>query len=243
MEWSAEGLLLGVRNLGETSTIIEVFTREYGVYYGVVRGGKSKKIAPTLQPGAQLDVTWRARLENHLGVFNAELLSSRFSMVLNQRDSLAGLNSICSLLRFSLPERDPHPVLYDRTIYLLNMLTNNSNWPFLYMKWELALLQDMGFGLDLDRCAVTNQTENLQYISPKSGRAVSKKAAGKWADKLLPLPACLTDIDKSSDANLEDGFKVTGYFLKNWLAPLMNDKPLPTSRERLLDTLRRKGEL
>ena len=199
MEWSAEGLLLGVRNLGETSTIIEVFTREYGVYYGVVRGGKSKKIAPTLQPGAQL--------------------------------------------RFSLPERDPHPVLYDRTIYLLDMLTNNSNWPFLYMKWELALLQDMGFGLDLDRCAVTNQTENLQYISPKSGRAVSKKAAGKWADKLLPLPACLTDIDKSSDANLEDGFKVTGYFLKNWLAPLMNDKPLPASRERLLDTLRRKGEL
>ena len=243
MEWSAEGLLLGVRNLGETSTIIEVFTREYGVYYGVVRGGKSKKIAPTLQPGAQLDVTWRARLENHLGVFSTEMLSSRFSMVLNQRDSLAGLSVICSLLRFSLSERDPHPLLYDRTIHLLDMLINNTNWPFFYMKWELALLQDMGFGLDLDRCAVTNQSENLRYISPKSGRAVSKKAAGKWADKLLPLPSCLTDIDQSSDASLEDGFKVTGYFLKNWLAPLMNDRPLPASRERLLNILRRKGAL
>ena len=164
-------------------------------------------------------------------------------MVLNQRDSLAGLSVICSLLRFSLSERDPHPLLYDRTIHLLDMLINNTNWPFFYMKWELALLQDMGFGLDLDRCAVTNQSENLRYISPKSGRAVSKKAAGKWADKLLPLPACLTDIDQSSDASLEDGFKVTGYFLKNWLAPLMNDRPLPASRERLLNILRRKGAL
>ena len=179
MEWCAEGILLAVSDLGESSTIIEVFTREFGVCKGVVRGGKSKKIGPILQPGAQLNVTWRARLESHLGVFKPELIQSRFSLVMSQRDRLAGLNATCSLLRFSLPERDPHPKLYDRTINLLNFLITRSDWPLTYLRWELMLLEDMGFGLDLTKCAVTNITEDLAYISPKSGCAISKKAAGK----------------------------------------------------------------
>ena len=234
MEWSAEGILLSVSDLGESSSIIEVFTREYGLYKGVVRGGKSKKIGPILQPGAQLNVTWRARLENHLGIFSPDLIQSRFSLVLNQRDRLAGLNAICSILRFVLPERDPHYKLYDRTINLLNFLTNSSDWPLFYLRWELMLLEDMGFGLDLTKCAVTNRTEDLAYISPKSGRAVSKVAAGIWADKLLPFPECLQVDSLNTMTDLSIGFEVTGYFLNNWMVPQMNGKPLPKARARLI---------
>lgn len=237
MEWSAEGILLSVSDLGESSTIIEVFTREYGLYKGVVRGGKSKKIGPILQPGAQLNVTWRARLENHLGIFSPDLIQSRFSLVLNQRDRLAGLNAICSILRFALPERDPHYKLYDRTINLLNFLTNSSDWPLFYLRWELMLLEDMGFGLDLTKCAVTNRTEDLAYISPKSGRAVSKVAAGIWADKLLPFPECLQVDSLNTMTDLSIGFEVTGYFLNNWMVPQMNGKPLPKARARLIGAL------
>lgn len=239
MEWRAEAILLSVSDLGENSTIIEVFTKEFGVYKGVVRGGKSRKIGPVLQPGAQLKVTWRARLENHLGVFNTELICPRFSLILNQRDKLAGLNTICNLLSFTLPERDPHPNLYERTINLLSQLIGQPDWPLFYLRWELALLEDMGFGLDLTRCAVTNKTDELIYISPKSGRAVSRGAAGAWASKLLPFPECLVIGDKFSNEDLEIGFEVTGYFLNSWLAPLMNGKPIPNSRKRLLGILRK----
>ncbi|MEX0301731.1 MAG: DNA repair protein RecO, partial [Leisingera sp.] len=155
MEWRDHGILLSMRRHGESSAIIDVFTEEHGRHAGVVRGGAGRKMAPVLQPGAQLDLTWRARLEDHLGSYHAEPLRSRAAAALSGRLALAGLNAVTALLSFCLPEREPHPALYTRSEQLLDLLENEELWPLAYMRWELALLEEMGFGLDLSVCAVT----------------------------------------------------------------------------------------
>ncbi len=241
MEWRAEGVLLAVRRHGENAAIIDVFTREYGVHAGVVRGGASRKQAPILQPGAQLDVSWRARLEDHLGAFTVEPVRSRAAQVMDDRLALAGLNAICGLLQFALAERDPHPELFVRSLALFDKLGTDPNWPLAYLHWELALLDDLGFGLDLGSCAVTGTRDDLVYVSPKTGRAVSKKGAGDWASKLLPLPYCLMGQGPWEPPELVSGLGVTGHFLTHWIAPELGDKPLPASRQRLVDALGRRG--
>lgn len=238
MEWRDQGALLSVRKHGETSVIIDVFTDEHGRHAGVVRGGVSRKIAPTLQPGAQLDVTWRARLEEHIGSFTVEPLRSR-ALVLSDRTALSGLNAITALLAYALPEREPHPVLYDRTQSMLDLLGVNEAWPTAYLKWELALLEELGFGLDLTECAVTGARDDLAYVSPKTGRAVSAEGAGDWADRLLPLPPELLGVGDGSLSNVLDGLVTTGYFLTHGIAHALGDKPLPEARARLLDRLKR----
>ena len=239
MEWRDQGALLAVRRHGENSAIIEVFTAEHGRHAGVVRGGTSRKTAPILQPGAQLDVTWRARLEEHLGAFTVELIQSRAANVLADRLALAGLNAVNGLTCFCLPEREKHAQLYDRTILLLNLLGTSDVWPLAYLRWELALLEDMGFGLDLASCAVTGEIDDLAYVSPRSGRAVSAEGAGEWTKKLLPLPPALLGHGNGEAAGVLDGLKTTGYFLQNRLAPQMGDRQLPAARQRLLDALAR----
>ncbi len=240
MEWRDQGALLSVRRHGETAAIIEVFTAEHGRHAGVVRGGTSRKIAPILQPGAQLDVTWRARLDEHLGAFTVEPLQSRAAAIMSDRTALAGLNAICALLGFCLPERESHPALYRRTLTLLDLLGQTEAWPLAYLRWELSLLEEMGFGLDLDRCAVTGTTEALVYVSPRTGRAISAGAAGDWADKLLPLPQSLLGQGHDDSAGIRDGLVTTGFFLSKWLAPQLGDKPLPQARQRLVDALARR---
>ena len=150
-------------------------------------------MAPNLQPGTQLAVTWRARLHEHIGVFSIEPIRSR-AAVLEDPLALAGLTSICALLHLSLPERDPHPSLYGRTISLLDDVATGQPWLAPYLRWELALLEEIGFGLDLSSCAVTGSREDLAYVSPRTGRAVSRLGAGDWAPKLLPLPPGLTHL-------------------------------------------------
>ncbi|GHF04491.1 DNA repair protein RecO [Aliiroseovarius zhejiangensis] len=238
MDWRDQGALLSVRKHGETSVIIDVFTEAHGRHAGVVRGGTSRKIAPILQPGAQLDVAWRARLEEHIGSYTVEPLRSR-ATVLSDRTALAGLNAITSLLTFSLPEREPHPRLYQRTQAMLDLLGVNEAWPTAYLKWELALLDDLGFGLDLSVCAVTGSMDDLAYVSPKTGRAVSADAAGAWADRLLPLPPELLGVGTGAPMQVLAGLQTTGYFLTNWLAHSLGDKPLPEQRARLIDRLKR----
>lgn len=238
MDWRDQGALLSVRKHGETSVIIDVFTAEHGRHAGVVRGGVSRKIAPTLQPGAQLDVTWRARLEEHIGSYTVEPLRSR-ALVLSDRTALAGLNAITALLAYALPEREPHPVLYDRTQSMLDLLGVNEAWPTAYLKWELALLEELGFGLDLTECAVTGARDDLAYVSPKTGRAVSAEGAGEWADRLLPMPPELLGVGDGSLSNVLDGLVTTGHFLTHGIAHALGDKPLPEARARLLDRLRR----
>lgn len=239
IEWRDEGALLKVRKHGENSAIIEVFTTSHGKAAGIVRGGSSRKIAPMLQPGAQLDVTWKARLDSHLGSFTIEPIRSRTAQVMQDRLALAGLNAVTGISSFVLPERETHSALYTRTIQLLDLLGNTDVWPLAYLQWEVALLSDMGFAMDLSACAVSGLNDDLFYVSPRTGRAVSRLAAGDWADRLLPLPHVLLG---KGDADIEQiliALRTTGHFLHNHLAKSLGDRTLPEARQRLIDVLTR----
>ncbi|HHS89638.1 MAG TPA: DNA repair protein RecO [Rhodobacteraceae bacterium] len=240
MDWRDQGILLSVRRHGENSAIVEVFTPGHGRHAGVVRGGTSRKIAPILQPGAQLDVRWRARLEEHIGTFTVELVQSRAGVVMGDRLALAALNAVTTLLQYALPEREPHDELYHRSVALLDLLGTNEAWPLAYLRWELALLDDLGFGLDLTACAVSGGSDDLVYVSPRSGRAVSAEAAGQWADRLLPLPPALLGYGDGDLAGIAEGLTTTGYFLKNRLAVQFSERPLPMARQRLVDAIVRR---
>lgn len=234
MEWRDQGILLSHRRHGESAAIIEVFTPAQGRCAGVVRGGASRRMAPLLQPGAQVDVTWRARLEDHIGTFNVEPVRARTG-ALADRLALSGLTAVCALLRFALPERDPHPPLYVQSERLLDLLDRPDIWPLAYLGWEKALLEEMGFGLDLGRCAVLGERANdLSYVSPRTGRAVSRAGAGDWATRLLPLPPCLLGQGPAPDAEILQGLDVTGHFLRHHLAPHLGDRPLPDARARFV---------
>lgn len=236
MEWREEGILLRRSLHGENSAIIELFTHDHGRHAGIVRGGSSRKMAAVLQPGTQVAVSWRARLEDHLGTYTVEAKKSR-AYLMNDRKTLAGLNALTGLLSFSLPEREPHGALYDQTLTVLDMM-DGDYWHLAYLRWELSLLDELGFGLDLKTCAVTGATTGLTFVSPKSGRAVAMGAAGEWADKLLPLSPALT----GQSADIEDvceGLRLTGYFLNKRLAPALGNRALPNARQRLVDQLSR----
>jgi DNA repair protein RecO (recombination protein O) len=241
MDWRETGILLGVRRHGETSAIIEVFTEGHGRHAGVVRGGTSRKLAPVLQPGAQLDLSWRARLDAHIGTFTVEPVRSRATQVMGDATALAGLHAITALLTFALPEREAHGALYRRTLGLLDLLGVNEMWPAAYLHWELALLEDLGYGLDLSSCAATGTEEELAFVSPRTGRAVSRTGAGDWADRLLPLPPVLLGQGEAPDAEISEGLRTTGHFLHTWLAPALGDRPLPKARQRLVDRLARRA--
>ena len=242
MEWRDQGILLAARPHGETAAIIEVLTPQHGRHAGVVQGGASRRIAPILQPGAQLDLHWRARLDEHIGTFRVEPVRSRAAAAMGDRLSLAGLNAVTALLAFCLPERAPHPALYRQTEALLDLLGQVEVWPLAYLRWEMLLLSEMGHGLDLGYCAVTGSGEDLAYVSPKSGRAVSRSAAGDWADRLLPLPAVLRGEGEAPDTEVAEALITTGYFLREHLARGLGNKPLPEARARFIEILARRVE-
>ena len=239
MEWRDEGALLSMRLHGESAAIIEVFTAAHGRHAGVVRGGASRRMSAMLQPGTQVQVHWQARLDTHLGTFVVEPLGSR-AEILSDRMALAGLNAICALLHLVLPERDPHPVLWGKTVALLDLLIRG-NWQPAYLRWELDLLEELGFGLDLTSCAVTGSGEDLAFVSPRSGRAVSRVGAGDWEARLLPLPPGLLGQGPISRQDLVQGLALTGHFLNRGLQAVLFDKPLPEARGRLIEMLSRDG--
>lgn len=241
MEWRDEGAVLSVRRHGESAAIVEMFTQHHGRHMGVVRGGAGRRMAPILQPGAQLSVAWKARLEDHIGTFTVEPVKSRAAQVMGDRLALSALGSVTALLSFTLPEREPAPAVYAPSLGLLDMLGENPLWPLAYLRWELALLEEMGFGLDLTRCAATGSREDLAYVSPKSGRAVSRGGAGDWADRLLPLPPCLLGQGPASAEEILQGLRLTGHFMDAWLAPSLGNKPLPPARHRFADAFARHG--
>lgn len=238
MDWTDQGVLLSARPHGEGSAIVEVLTAGHGRHLGVVRGGGSRRMAPHLQPGVQLAVTWRARLSDHMGAFTVEPLKSR-SGVLADPLALAGLTSACALLHLALPERDPHPMLYSRTVDLMDLMAGGGDWLGPYLRWELGLLEEIGFGLDLGSCAVTGTREDLAYVSPRTGRAVSRGGAGDWAPKLLPLPAALLGQGPVSRDEAAKALDLTGHFLTRELADRLKGGPLPMARARLIDRLAR----
>lgn len=242
MDWQDEGMIVGVRPHAETAAIVEVLTRTHGRHAGVVHGGASRKKTPILQPGNQVQVDWRARLEEHLGTYHVELTRSRSAILANRR-ALAGLGSVCALICFALPERMDLPGIYHRTTALVDaMLIADDSWVAEYAVWELHLLEDLGYGLDLSACAATGTTQDLAWVSPKSGRAVSRAAGAAYADRLLPLPRLLRTGDAGAGvqgAEVLDALRTTGYFLERWLAPALGNRPLPGARDRLVAALRR----
>lgn len=238
MEWRDTGILLSSRRHGETSLILDVFTPHHGRHAGVLRGGTSRKLAPHLQPGAQLDLAWRARLEDHIGSFTAEPQRSRAAAAMGDRLALAGLNAVTALLAFCLPEREAHPALYASSENLLDLLGQPDLWPLAYLRWELTLLEELGFGLDLSACAVTGATGGLAYVSPRSGRAVTAEGAGDWADRLLPLPPVLRGEGAAGDAEILAALQTTGHFMEHRVAHALRDRPLPAARGAFVDRLR-----
>ncbi len=214
MEWSDIGIVLGARRHGETSAVAELMTREHGRHLGLVRGGSGTRHRPVLQVGNLVTATWRARLDEHLGHYVIEGLNLRAASYLSAAHALYGLNHLAALCRL-LPERDPHQPVFELLEHTIAHLSERSLAAALMARFELELLSELGFGLDLDSCAATGTTAELVYVSPKSGRAVSRKAGEPWRDRLLALPAFLGAemSEVPSAAELREGFALTGFFL------------------------------
>ncbi|TPE48306.1 DNA repair protein RecO [Amaricoccus solimangrovi] len=243
MEWRDEGILLSARRHGESAAIVEIFTAAHGRHAGVVRGGGGRRMAPILQPGAEVSAEWSARVEEQLGAFRLDLLTPHSARLLDDGPALAALQSIAALAAAGLPERAAHPELYALTRDLVAALGREPDWPSRYALWELALLEDLGFGLDLTRCAATGRREDLIYVSPKSGIAVSAEAGAPWAPRLLALPAFLRTGEPTRDpAQLRAALALTGFFLDARLGPALPRERLPAARDRAAEAiLRRHG--
>ncbi len=236
MEWSEEAILLSARRHGEAGAVATLFARGKGVHAGMVPGGASRAMRGVLQPGNLVLATWRARLSEQLGSFHLDPLRDVAGALLSDAARLSALSSACALVEAALPEREAHPALWDATRALLDALPSES-WATVYVHWELALLRELGFGLDLSACAATGVTEELCWVSPKSGRAVSRQAGEPWRTKLLPLPAFLLAGGEGRAEDLLAGLALTGYFLDRHVMAA-HGLSLPAARSRLVDRLR-----
>lgn len=232
MDWQDDGILLSARPHGETAAIVDLFTAAHGRHAGVVRGGQSRKVRGTLQPGTQVQAAWHARLGEHLGAYLIEPRASRAALW-DDRATLAGIAAVTALLSASLPERAPHPALYAATLTLFDAMAL-PGWAAVYLRWEIGLLAELGFALDLSRCAVTGATDGLAFVSPRSGRAVARAAAGGWEGRLLPLPACLGGDGPAGPQDMAQALALTGHFLTR---DALHDRPLPAARGRLVALL------
>ncbi|MGY4479603.1 DNA repair protein RecO [Bradyrhizobium sp. USDA 3364] len=216
MEWTDEGIVLGVRRHGESSAIVELLTREHGRHLGLVRGGASSRMRPLLQPGNSVTAVWRARLDEHLGMYALEGTRLRAATLLASSHAVYGVTHLAALARL-LPERDPHEDIYEMLQGTLDDFDDAGVAAVHMVRFELAMLTELGFGLDLENCAATGETTDLVYVSPKSGGAVSRSAGEPWRERLLPLPAFLREgeggANSWSDQDLLDGFQITGLFL------------------------------
>ena len=236
MEWSDDAIVLSSRAHGESGAILDLLTRDHGRHAGLVRGGASRRIRPALQPGNSLHVHWRARLEEHLGSFTCELARARAGELMDSRDALAGLNAFTSVASAAVPEREAHAAIFaGGEIVLDAMMANDAaHWLALYVRWEAGLLEALGFGMDLSECAATGVKDDLDYVSPKSGRAVSRDGAGIYANRLFKLPPFLLDVRAGAPGRDEvaAGLALTGHFLlERVLRP--HGKDMPPARLRL----------
>ncbi len=234
MQWDGEGLLIGVRRHGETSVIAEVMVAGRGRTLGLIRGGRSTRLAATLQPGNTVQVSWRARLAEHLGTFAVELIDARAADLIADRTRLYACQMLCDHLRL-LPERDPH----DRLLALAVEALDDKPVHDLAMelaRFELILLDELGFGLDLGACAVTGTTEDLTHVSPKTGRAVSREPAKPYCDRLLVLPQFLIADVPADHEDIVHAFRLTGHFLRMHVWDPRQVDPPPT-RDALIGAL------
>lgn len=236
MDFTSEALVLQARKHGETSAILECFTQEKGRHNGLVRGGVGRRMRPLLQPGNIVEVEWRGRLEEHLGYYTVEIVDALAGLFMENRLSLSAINAIAALLREMLPEKQPLPAFYDVTRIVLDQLQNPDIWPALYVRWESALLQSLGYGLDLSACAATGVSDDLTHVSPRSGRAVSREAAEPYLDKLFRLPPFMRGEPVATPEDIGDGLKLTGHFLETRVQWERN-RTLPDARRVMVDRL------
>ncbi|MEW5421876.1 DNA repair protein RecO [Amorphus sp. 3PC139-8] len=240
MEWRDEGIVLSTRAFGETSVILDVLTKAHGRASGLVRGGRSRRLRPGLQPGNSLDVTWRARLDDQLGNFAVEVAQSRAGRLMETATGTFGIQAAAGLLRL-LPDRDPHPRLYEALGLMLDHLDEPRAAGAIMVRFELAFLEEVGFGLDLASCAATGVTADLVWVSPRTGRAVSREAGAPYADRLLTLPGFLSGGESATPASpveLRAAFDLTGYFLEVCLLGPA-DKTLPAARQHFVSAVAR----
>ncbi|MGV8995880.1 MAG: DNA repair protein RecO [Parvibaculaceae bacterium] len=237
MDWHDEGIVLSSRSYGENGAIVELFTRDHGRHMGLVRGGAGRRYASMLQPGNTLTARWRARLNEHLGAYTVELLKPRAGLLMEDPFALTGLSAACSVAAI-LPEREVHTGLFEAFTVLLDTMEDSDIWPAVFARWELGLLSELGFGLDLTRCAATGARDDLAYVSPRSGGAVSREAGAPYADRLFRLPPFLVGSQAGLNApdDVAEGLKITGHFLeRHFYAP--HDRHLPDARIRLAQRL------
>ncbi|MBO6827683.1 MAG: DNA repair protein RecO [Sneathiella sp.] len=245
MHWLDNGIVLSVRKYGENSVILQAFTRDHGRNAGMVRGGVGKRLRGILQPGNVVGLKWQGRLAEQLGTYTIEAGTSSGALLFDRPLSLAACSAVMSILEKTLPEKESHAALYDATEILLGMMDEDIlHWGPLLIKWELGLLREMGYGLDLEKCAATGVREGLIYVSPKSGCAVCEGAGGPYKEKLLPLPAFLRPEIPEKEAEIdlmqiEQGLSLTGYFIKRNLVSHYGEESLP-ARERLIHKIQSK---
>jgi DNA repair protein RecO (recombination protein O) len=233
MEWVDEAIVLSARALGETSAIASLLTRCHGRHTGLVRGGTGRRARGVLQPGNRVDCRWRGRLAEQLGTFTCDLTAATAPPALGEAARLAALVAACAVLDTALPEREPLPAQYEGLLMLLHAIEHDCNWPAAYVRWEASLLADLGFGLDLASCALTGANQDLAFVSPRTGRAVSAEAGAPWRHRLLALPAFLIDSAAvAAAADIAAGLKLTGHFLGRCVYREQGGET-PAARERL----------
>lgn len=241
MQWADEGLVLGTRHHGETSVVLEVLTRAHGRHLGLVRGGRSRKVQPVLQTGNTVQLVWRARLDDHLGMFTVEPVTLRAAVLMENAVGVHGVQVLAALVRL-LPERDPHERFFTACEVILQSFEDPALAGELLVRFELEILNDLGFGIDLSRCAATGRTDDLVFVSPRSGRAVSREAGRPYQDRLLALPAFLVERERSGPPGFEDlkaAFDLSGYFLaRNVYEP--RGATMPPIRGQFLQAMQRR---
>jgi DNA repair protein RecO (recombination protein O) len=237
MQWRDTGFVLAARRHGESALIIELLTQEHGRHAGLVRRGQSPRWRAMLQPGNEVAAVWRGRLDEHLGTIGCELMRANAAHFLDDPGRLAALNSAAALATTTLPEREPHQAVYASFARLLAALDSAADWRAHYVRWERDLLAALGFGLDLSRCAVSGVTTDLAYVSPRTGRAVSRAAGAPYHDKLLCLPDFLWQDAPADEAQFELGMTLIGHFLvRHVFAP--QGRTSPAARLRLAEHMR-----
>ena len=234
MRWSSEGIILNFSNYNEKSYILEIFTEDHGKHRGLIRGLHSKNKRSIIEPGNEVYANWSGRLETHLGNYIVEPIKLWSSYVLQFKDRLSAISSICSLISLTMAENQPNQMIYISSRNLVKAIASNKdNWIREYVFWEMQLLREIGYGLDLERCAVTSKSVDLNFVSPSSGRAVTEEGAGIYKSKLLPLPNFVTDINAFyEDIDIYKALNLTEFFFKKRFF-IPNNLNFPQSRNRL----------